>query len=115
MPVVIGFSSDYLLQRHFHDHGEQFGATTKEEYLAMAKTFLEADLADNPDILECIKKDGNIARFNPRTDEYAIMTLDRRYIKTYFKPIPRHLNPLAPWWLTHRFPNNISYFTNDCR
>ena len=116
MPVVVGFLNEYLLKRHFHDHGHEFGAQTKEAYLAMAKTFLELDLTANPHILECKqRKNGDVIRFNPRTDEFAIITSTGR-IKTYFKPVPSRLAPFGtPLYLTHTFQNNMSYFRYKCR
>jgi pyocin large subunit-like protein len=116
VPAVVGFANEYKLRCHFRDHGKkEFGASTKEEYSAMAKLFLEKNLSDNPNIVECVTKDGDIARFDRQTQEYAIVT-PNGIIKTYFKPIPHHLAPPGtPLDMTHPHPNNITYFRSNCR
>jgi pyocin large subunit-like protein len=83
VPAVIGFSTEYLLNRHFHDHGNDFGVISKEQYLARAKEFLEVDILQNPNILQCAKRNGDIIRFNRITNEFAVMS-SIGIIKTYF-------------------------------
>lgn len=79
----IGFASERTLGEHFRRHGREFGKITKEEFLLMAQ-----DLRDRPldmKILEAVRRDGVITRFDRRTK--AFIAFERNLvIRTFFKP-----------------------------
>ena len=79
----IGFGSERLLTEHFRKHGREFGKVSKEEFLLMAQ-----DLRDRPldmKILEVVRRDGVITRFDRRTK--AFIAFERNLvIRTFFKP-----------------------------
>jgi len=112
VPIAVGFADDFLWVVHFIKHRHEFGAETKEDYLVMAKAFIEADLATNRDIQECTNSDEIIIRFNRRTDEFAMVTATGTII-TYFRPTPRRKAPESK--KTHRFRTNLEYFKSECR
>jgi len=114
VPIAVGFRSEFALIQHFGFHRADFGVTTKEDYLARAKAFLETDRATNPAILECIRTDGDIVRFNQNTNEFAVVD-SAGIIKTYYKPIPRRLARRGtPRIKTHGFRTNLDYFNHNC-
>jgi pyocin large subunit-like protein len=115
VPNAIGFVDDEEWEEHFNDHKDEFGATTKEEYLAMAKAFLEADRSRYRNIRQCTRRNGDIVRFNPDTNEFAVVTITGT-IRTYFKPIPSHKAPPGtPLRKMHPQRSNMIYFRVECR
>lgn len=72
------------LKDHANRHGPRLGLTSQSAYEAGAKNFL-----DNPPkgTLTARRADGDIVRYNPKTDEYGVKTKDG-LIRTYFKPDP---------------------------
>lgn len=114
MPRAFGFLNDSRWTEHFDEHRSEFGVTTKDEYLARAKAFLEADLNKNPNIQECTRSNNDIMRLDVSTDEFAIVS-PSGIIKTYFKPQPRATAPPGtPLHKTHGHPDNLSYFRSEC-
>ena len=91
------FSSEKELQRHFDDHGNDFGAKNPAEYRAQADKFLNTERS--PGTLEKIRGNGDIVRFNPKTDEFGVSRPDGT-IRTYYKPNPQ----------IHGKPTNLDYF-----
>lgn len=79
----IGFGSQRVLTEHYRKHGREFGRISKDEYLLMAQ-----DLRDRPldmKILEAVRRDGMITRFDRRTG--AFIAFERTLvIRTFFKP-----------------------------
>lgn len=80
---AIGFRDARHLAEHFQKHGAEFGGISREEYLRRAQV-----LRDRPaggDILESIRRDGVITRFDRNTG--AFLAVDRdRIIRTFFRP-----------------------------
>ena len=76
------------LEAHFAKHGYQFGQITAQEYLARARALLNSP-ADNQDVLEKTRANGDILHFRPSTGEFAVMTASGR-IRTYFKTDQRY-------------------------
>ncbi len=99
------FDRDSLLE-HFHRHGAEVGASTPDEYEAMADAFL---LGERPgEVKECRRpppKDATICRYSPVTEEYGVKQ-EGAYIITYFIPVPM---------VEHRFATNLEYFRHKCR
>jgi pyocin large subunit-like protein len=79
----IGFGSQRMLTDHYRKHGREFGKISKDEYLLMAQ-----DLRDRPldmKILETVRRDGMITRFDRRTG--AFIAFERNLvIQTFFRP-----------------------------
>ena len=76
------WTSEYLEIRHFNDHGHEFGYNNINEYSKSAKNF-----ANNNEkgIKSFRAKNGSIYKYNPKTNEFMIITKDGKII-TYFKP-----------------------------
>ena len=91
------FADDKLRQRHFRDHGSNVGAASEKEYLNLANKFFDQPSGGN--LLEIIRSNGDVVRFNKITDEFGVLRKDG-VIRTYFKPDPR----------IHGFPTNLDYF-----
>jgi hypothetical protein len=115
VPVATSFLDYYELYRHFEDHGSDFGSVDEIDYLRECREFLNADVAVATDIQECVRKStGDIIRFNPTNDYYAVMSITG-IIKTFFKPMPRHVAPPGFRGIRHRFATNQAYFEECCR
>jgi len=79
----IGFASRGKFLQHYEKHGAEFGAISREEYLRQAQI-----LRDRPaggDILEIVRNDGVITRFDRKTGAFLAFNRDLT-IRTYFKP-----------------------------
>jgi len=98
------FATDDLLTDHFEDHGSDFGATTGSEYEQQAARFLSDQ--DTPDILQFERtkgyRQGDLVRFNPKTDEFGVLTPEGQ-IRTYYRPDPAR----------HGFATNLDYFNYE--
>jgi filamentous hemagglutinin len=83
---AVPFKHRYDLQRHFVRHGEEFGAGSADEYERQADIFMIGPLRDGA--LECTR-DGDLVRFDPRTDEFGVLTRDG-HIATFMilRPLP---------------------------
>jgi filamentous hemagglutinin len=101
--VVIGFISKWDRDQHFEDHRDEFGGAlaNAEEYEAAAKAFFNAPLAGG--MMEGLRADGWMIRFNSDTNEFAICDTDG-YLRTYYKPDPA----------LHGLGDNITYFRRRC-
>jgi len=78
-----GFRSRRLFEEHFAKHGREFGNISPPEYLHLAQELRDAP-AGGP-ILEIMKADGVITRFDRRTGAFGAYNRDRT-IRTFFKP-----------------------------
>jgi pyocin large subunit-like protein len=79
----IGFATRRKLLDHYEKHGAEFGSISREEYLRQAQI-----LRDSPsggDILEAVRADGVITRFDRKTGAFLAFNPDLS-IRTYFKP-----------------------------
>jgi pyocin large subunit-like protein len=79
----LGFRSPALLQLHYDKHGREFGDVTREQYLRIAQ-----DLRDRPvggDVLEIVRGDGVVSRFDRRTGTFLAFDPDG-VIRTCFRP-----------------------------
>jgi len=79
--------------------------------------FLEAKNLRN--VLECRRTKGDIARFDPLTDEYGVID-NSRTIRTYFMPVPCNNIPVTIRIMMqkskrcHTDADNTSYFHTQC-
>jgi pyocin large subunit-like protein len=79
----IGFATRQKFLDHFEKHGAEFGSISREEYLRQAQI-----LRDSPaggDILEVMRAEGVITRFDRKTGAFLAFNPDLT-IRTYFKP-----------------------------
>ena len=79
----IGFTSARHLDEHYDKHGREFGKVTKPEYLALAQAL--RDVAPGGPILEAVRRDGVVTRFDTDTGAFIAVNPDRT-IRTFFKP-----------------------------
>lgn len=80
---AIGFRDAGHLVEHFQKHGAEFGRISQEEYLRQAQR-----LRDRPvggEILEAIRQDGVMTRFDRSTGAFLAVDPDRT-IRTFFRP-----------------------------
>jgi pyocin large subunit-like protein len=78
-----GFRSRGQFEEHFAKHGGEFGKITSQQYLALAQ-----QLRDTPkggDILEAVRPDGVISKFDKRHGYFGAYNPDRT-IRTFFIP-----------------------------
>ena len=75
------------LEAHYQKHGQQFGSIAIEEYLAQARSLLDAP--PGKDILEKIRPNGDILHYRVSSGEFAVMT-PRGRIRTFFKTDMRY-------------------------
>ena len=79
----IGFRSDDRLREHFEKHGAEFGSITAAQYLLRAQTLRDAALS--PTILEAVRDDGVITRFDKDAGDFIAFHKDKT-IRTFFRP-----------------------------
>mgnify|MGYP003338980849 FL=1 len=79
----VGFASARSLEEHYEKHGHEFGAVTRQQYLAMAQTL--RDVAAGGPVLEVVRKDGVVTRFDRDSGAFIAVNPDRT-IRTFFKP-----------------------------
>lgn len=71
------------LDKHFSTHAGEWTSITKDAYLKRARKLLDSSIGG--EILGKTRANGDILRYNTRTNELAIMTSDGR-IRTLFRP-----------------------------
>lgn len=75
------FRKTEYLQEHFEKHGEEFGYTSADEYLAGANRVVET-----PGVLHKLEaEDGDDVYYLESSNEFVIISTDG-YLRTYFKP-----------------------------
>jgi pyocin large subunit-like protein len=114
----MAFCNSRQLNRHFTEHGAEFGAATAQEYQLMADAFLLGPRS--PSTLQCIRTRGDLIRFDPTTGAYGVLD-SSNVVRTFFKPIPCVLLPPASRILAkqrgrcHNHANNLLYFQWNCQ
>lgn len=95
------FKHRYDLQRHFVRHGDEFGATTADEYERLADAFVTGPLREGA--LECTRN-GDLVRFDPRTCEFGVLTRDGQ---------------IATFMIIRKLPGSrqtpLQYFQSNCK
>ena len=79
----IGFATPQKLHDHYQKHGREFGKISKKEYLRLAQEL--RDQAAGGEVLERIRKDGVITRFDRKSGAFLACNPDGT-IRTFFKP-----------------------------
>jgi hypothetical protein len=92
-----GFASERSLQGHWEKHGTDFGAKNRAEYEKQAIRFLNGPATEGT--LEKTRTDGDVIRFNERTDEFGVRRHDGT-VRSYFRPDPAE----------HGKATNLDYF-----
>jgi pyocin large subunit-like protein len=104
VPYTRGFKDEVEWEMHFDKHGAEFGAATKEEYLALADEFLGAPLDQNT--RDCIRaRDGAKVRVNTVTEAIGILRRNGT-IATYYSKRNRN---------KRLYPSVIDYWQEVCR
>ena len=80
---AVGFADQGRLDQHFDKHGTEFGRITKQDYLHQAQ-LLRDTKAGGP-VLEAVRADGVITRFDRQTGAFIAFNRDG-VIRTFFKP-----------------------------
>jgi pyocin large subunit-like protein len=80
-----GFVSVMQLQRHYQDHGADFGCADASEYERLADEFLSGPRQSH--VHECTRSGGDLARFCTVTEAYGVVG-SNGVIRTFYKPIP---------------------------
>ncbi len=65
------FSNARQLNRHFAEHGSEFGAATPQDYEQMADLFLKAP--QSLSIRQCRRARGDLIRFDPVSGAYGVL------------------------------------------
>jgi pyocin large subunit-like protein len=79
----VGFADQRRLDEHFDKHGAEFGRITKQEYLRQAQ--LLRDTKSGGPILEAVRRDGVITRFDQQTGAFIAFN-PNGVIRTFFRP-----------------------------
>lgn len=79
-----GFRTQRNLDEHYAKHGSEFGNISKAEYLA--KAIALRDARPGGPILESVRRDGTITRFD-RSHGYFIAFERSGIIRTFFIPV----------------------------
>ena len=79
----VGFADQRRLDEHFEKHGAEFGRITKQDYLRQAQLLRDAK-AGGP-ILEAVRRDGVITRFDQHTGAFIAFSANG-VIRTFFRP-----------------------------
>lgn len=113
-----GFLNRNQLNRHFTQHGTDFGASNAQEYELMADAFLGGPLP--PDIHECTRKQGDKIRYCVKSQQYGVIDPNES-IRTYYKPVPCGTVPfdtrsdVARAGKCHSYASNFIYFQVECK
>jgi pyocin large subunit-like protein len=112
-----GFESLVQLNRHFSEHGDDFGARSAIEYEEMADRFLSGDKPES--VHECTRACGMKLRYDQKSEAFGVLDRDG-IIRTYFKPVPCSSLPGAIREAArrsgrcHPHANNLVYVKVEC-
>lgn len=81
--ATVGFADQRRLEEHYDKHGAEFGRITKHDYLRQAQLLRDARVGGP--ILETVRKDGVITRFDRDTGAFIAFN-PNGVIRTFFKP-----------------------------
>jgi filamentous hemagglutinin len=115
--ITNGFVSIAELNRHFQEHGSDFGASNAAEYEQMADAFLGGNKPST--VHECIRRCGMKVRYDPVDESFGVLD-GADIIRTYYKPIPCSSLPGSIRAASrqagrcHQYANNLVYFKVEC-
>jgi hypothetical protein len=113
-----GFVNARQRNRHFSEHGADFGASNPNDYEALADIFLSG--LTPVGIQECKRKQGDKLRYDPKTESYGVLDTNG-LIRTFFKPIPCITVPasaraaMKQSGRCHSYTNDVAYFQAECK
>jgi predicted phage tail protein len=93
----VKFADQSKLNEHFAKHSSDFGSKNALDYQTKASKFLTQ--SKSTEVLEKVRANGDIVRFNPTTNEFGIISKNGN-IRTYYKPNPS----------IHGESSNLEYF-----
>ena len=96
------FRHPEALVEHFEKHKHEFTEITIDEYGRMADIFMLDPLP--LDVKECRRKNGDRVRFDPKTEEFGVLSSDG-FVRTYLV-----VRPLQSMRMTA-----IEYFERQCK
>lgn len=101
--IVIGFITKVDRDDHFQSHNPEFKPpfASAADYEAAGVAFLSGALTGN--MMECVRRNGDIVRYDRATSEFAICD-SYGALRTYYKPDPA----------VHKQKDNVSYFRGQC-
>ncbi len=79
----IGFASRRKLEEHYLKHGREFGSVDIDQYLRLAQVLRDGKAGG--EILEIVRADGVITRFDRRSGAFLAFNPDYT-IRTFFVP-----------------------------
>jgi len=81
--TTVGFADQRRLDEHYDKHGAEFGRITRHDYLRQAQLLRDARVGGP--ILETVRKDGVVTRFDRDTGAFIAFN-PNGVIRTFFKP-----------------------------
>ncbi len=111
------FANRRQRDRHYAKHGADCGAATADEYEELADAFFA--MVKTATIHECARSQGDLIRFDQRTDFYGVIT-NAMVIRTFFKAIPCSSIPasrrraIKVAGRCHKEITNMLYFESEC-
>lgn len=94
--IMAAFANPQQLQRHFSQHGNEFGAATAIEYEAMASEFLTGPMATTSVNTDARKETpSGFARLRMHTESWIPATLSAPFINQ---------SPVRPSWTSYGGP-----------
>jgi pyocin large subunit-like protein len=79
-----GFRTKAQFEAHYRKHGSEFGKISRAEYLRLAQELRDAP--PGPDILQAVRPDGVITKFDRRRRFFGAYNPDST-IRTFFVPV----------------------------
>ena len=113
-----GFLNARQRNRHFTEHGADFGASNATDYEALADVFLGGSTPTG--VEECTRKQGDKLRYDPKTEALGVIDA-AGIIRTFYKPVPCVTLPanvrsaMKQAGRCHSYANNLSYFQAECK
>ena len=113
----MAFANVKLLERHFLEHGTDFGSGSPGEYEKAAILFLKSPRPSG--VEECRRSGGNLVRFEGASNTFGVLG-STGVVKTFFKPIrcsdvPVHLRAMRKMsGRCHEKADNLTYFKETC-
>lgn len=113
-----GFRNQGQLNRHYQEHGGDFGASNPTDYESMADAFLGGSKPSGTK--ECTRMGGDILRYDPLTEAFGILGADG-VIRSFYKPVPCVTLPASVRYAVrmagrcHGEASNLVYFQQECQ
>lgn len=113
-----GFVNLRQRDRHFSEHGADFGASNAKDYEVSADLFLGGTASSS--VHECTRRAGDKVRYDPATEAYGVID-SAGVIRTFFKPVPCSSLPASVRRAVrlsgrcHGYQTNLLYFKAECK